>query len=201
MKKNVSTFLLCLIAIALNFLVAFTFCDWLHIPVFMDTIFTVAITFYCGLLPGIFTAIGYNVLSTLTSEIRGYSFDPLLVLFAICGILIVIVTWFFARRKEEFRISTAITILYLVLIAMLSSFASILSSGIIDYVRFSIVELPDRIAPIKNFTDSFVNQHFSLFAACILAQVPVSLTDRLITTFLGFGVYKLMVRFLGNERW
>lgn len=201
MKKNVSTFWLCLAAIALNFLFAFTFCDLLHIPLFMDTIFTVAITFYCGLLPGLFTAVGYNVLTTLTLEMRGYAFDPFAALFAICGCLITLVTWLFARHKEEFRISTIITILYLVLISMLSSFASILSSGIVDFVRFSVVEIPDRIAPIKNFTDSFVNQHFSLFAACILAQVPVSLTDRLITTFLGFGVYKLMVRFLGNERW
>ncbi|QSI01542.1 hypothetical protein DYE50_02970 [Treponema ruminis] len=201
MKKNMSTFLLCMAAIALNFLFAYVFCDVLHIPLFMDTVFTVAITFYCGLLPGLVAAIGYNIISVLTFEIRGYAFDPFAILFAVCGILITLVTWLFARRKEEFRISPVITILYLVLIAMLSSFASIISSGVVDYVRFSLVDLPDRIAPIKNFTDSFVNQHFSLFAACILAQIPVSIMDRLITTFLGFGVYKLMVRFLGKERW
>gem|GEM_PF-4676817 len=68
-------------------------------------------------------------------------------------------------------------------------------------MRFTILDIPDRLAPIKDFTDSFVNMHFSLLASSILAQVPLSITDRLITTFLGFEVFKGMVYFLGEEDW
>lgn len=201
MKKNVSTFLLCLTAIALNFLVAFTFCDWLHIPIFMDTIFTVAITFYCGLVPGIVVAILYNVIATLTLVMRGFTFEIYAVLFAICGVLVALTTWFFARRRENFQINTSITSLYLVLIALVSSLLAVFSGGTIDYIRYSLADLPDRMAPIKNFTDAFRDQNFPLYASCILGQLPISFLDRIVTTFSGYGVYRLMVRLFGEERW
>ena len=46
--------------------------------------------------------------------------------------------------------------------------------------------------PIKSFTESFVHQHFSLLASCILAQIPISFADRLIATFSGYGVYRIV---------
>lgn len=45
-------------------------------------------------------------------------FDPFLFSYAICGILIVLTTWLIVRRKEEFKISATVTILYLFLIAL-----------------------------------------------------------------------------------
>nr|WP_318707801.1 hypothetical protein [uncultured Treponema sp.] len=50
--------------------------------------------------------------------------------------------------------------------------------------------------PIKSFTESFVNHHFSLLVSCILAQIPISFADRLIATFAGYGVYRLCERFI-----
>ena len=201
MHISSKTVWLCLCAEALNFITAYIFYDTLQLPLFMDTIFTVAITFYCGLVPGVLVGLFYNVIATLTLPIREFTFEPFLMLFGICGALVALATWFFARRKEEFRISKAITILYLILIALLSSFLSVLAGGIIDCIRFTLAELPDRMAPIKNFTDTFRSLNYSLLASCFLGQIPVSITDRLITTFAGFGVYRLMVRFLGEEKW
>lgn len=201
MRDLTKTVLICILAMLLNFVVAYFFLDFLHLPLFLDTIFTVAVTFYCGLVPGICVAVGYNIIATSTTVIRGFAFEPLTMLFGITGALIVLVTWFFARKKDEFRITPVITLLYLVLISVLSSFVAIVSSGFIDYFRYTLNDFPDRIAPIKEFTYSFVHQKFSLFASCFLGQIPVSLTDRFITTFAGFGVYKLMVRQLGEEKW
>lgn len=201
MKDITRTILLCILAVSLNFMTGYLFLDIFHIPLFMDTIFTVAIVFYCGLIPGLCVALSYNIIATFTLVIRGFTFEPYPMLFGISGALIALSTWFFARKKEEFRISTSVTLIYLVLIAVISSFCSIISSGIIDYVRYTAANLPDRVGPVRAFTEAFVNQKFSLFAACILGQIPSSITDRLITTFLGFGVYKLMVRVLGEEKW
>lgn len=201
MKNQTKVVLLCLLAEVLNYFTAFLFFDVLHAPLFMDTIFTVAITFYCGLVPGVLVGIFHNIITTLTLTIRGYTFEPLLILFGICGALVAFATWFFARHKAEFRISRTITILYLVLIALFSSLLTIISAGTIDFVRFTLAELPDRMAPIKAFTDAFRSQNFSLLSSCFFAQIPISVTDRLITTFAGYGVYRLMVRFFGNERW
>ena len=165
MKSWVRTLLICLFAEVLNFFTAFLLYDTLHIPLFFDTIFTVAVTFYCGLVPGLCVGAFYNVISTLTLPLRGYTFDPYAFLFGICGMLVAFATWIFARRKEEFRVSAGVTVLYLGLIAMFSSALAVLSSGIIDYVRFTLAELPDRLAPVKNFTDSFVSLNFSLLAS------------------------------------
>ena len=128
--------------------------------------------------------------------VRGI-FSPTNMFFSICGAAIVLVTWAFARKKEEFQLSLPITILYLVLISLLSSSASILIGGVIDFIRFSYFDIPDSMAPIKQFTDGFLSQKFNLFASCILGQIPISMTDRLISTFAGYGVYKLFVKLFG----
>ncbi|MBQ4378571.1 MAG: hypothetical protein II821_05175 [Treponema sp.] len=201
MARITRVFLVCLICEALNYICSYICCDMLHIPLFMDTIFTIAVTFYYGLVPGLCVGIGFNIISALTQVGRGYNFDPFSLLFGVCSAIVAIVTWYFARKKEEFKISRAITLLYLVLIAIISSFLVILTSGMIDFIRFTVLDIPDRIAPVKQFTDSFVDMHFSLLMASILAQVPVSITDRLLTTFMGYGVYKSMVYFLGEEEW
>ena len=120
--------------------------------------------------------------------------------FSVCGAAIVLVTWAFARKKEEFQISVPVTILYLLLISLISSFVTIFLGGTIDYFRFTYLDIPDAMAPIKQFTDSFVSQKFSLFASCILAQIPISLTDRLITTFAGYGVFKLIEKYFGPSK-
>ena len=197
MNRKLKIGLFCFASIFLNLGTTLLFFDVLDVPLFLDTIFTVAIVFYLGLLPGLITGILFNFVDTIFNYlVRGIA-SPTNILFAICGAAIVLVTWAFARRKEEFQLSLPITILYLLLIALLSSFATIFIGGIIDFVRFTYLEIPDSMAPIKKFTESFVSQKFSLFASCILAQIPISITDRLITTFAGYGVYKLCMRFLG----
>ena len=200
-KRVFKLIVLCTLADVLNIVSAFIFYDVLHIPLFMDTIFTVAITFYYGLAPGLVVAVLYNVLAAIVRLERGIGFQPFNMLFGICGALIALVTWIFARRKAEFKISATITCLYLVLIALCSSFVVIFSSGIIDFVRLSYFDTPDMVAPIREFTESFVHQKFSLLASCIFGQIPISFTDRLITTFLGYGVFRLMVKAFGEERW
>ena len=199
MPSFLRTGLLCLLALMLNFLTVFIFYDAMHLPLFLDTIFTVAVTFYLGLLPGLFVSLAYNFLNPLIWYFLGGVLDPFIFLYSICGILIVFSTWIFARNKDEFKISFSITMLYLLLIAMLSSFLTVISSGIIDYFHMRYVNIPDMMSPIKKFTESFLHQRFPLLAACILGQIPVSFTDRMVTTFAGFGVYKLCEKFLGRR--
>lgn len=197
MKRTPKIALFCITAVLLNLGTTLLFYDVLGVPLFFDTIFTVAIVFYLGLIPGLIVGVSFNLVDTLFNMLFRGIFSPTNCFFSICGAAIVLVTWAFSRKKEEFQISKTITILYLLLISLLSSSASIFIGGIIDYVRFTYLDIPDSMAPIKQFTDSFLSQKFSLFASCILAQIPISLTDRLITTFAGFGVYKLIVKLFG----
>lgn len=190
------TSLICIIAEVMNFLTTFIFYQTLKIPLFFDTIFTVAVVFYLGLVPGLVVSIVYNVINSLIWVSRTGFFDPFILMYGICGILIVISTWIIARHKEDFKISVPITLLYLLLISLFSSICSIITSGIIDFFHYKYYEITDMMNPIKNFTESFVYQHFSLLASCILAQIPISFLDRLIATFTGYGVYKLCDKYI-----
>ena len=192
--RKIKLVVICVLAIALNFFSVFIFYDTLKLPLFMDTIFTLAVLFYAGLLPALIVQISYNIINSFVWMFITGSFDVFMLMYTICGILIVVSSWLVARHKKNFEISPLITILYLLLIAMLSSACSVISGGIIDYFHLRCSNIPDMISPIKKFTDAFVRQRFSLFVSCILAQVPVSFADRLITTFAGWGVYKIMRR-------
>ena len=200
MPKPLRTFIICIIAEILNFLTCDIFYHVLNIPLFFDTIFTVAVVFYCGLLPALCVSVGYNLINSLIWICREGVTDPFIFFYTICGVLIVLSTWFFARRKEEFKISPPITILYLVLIALLSSLCTIISSGIIDYFHYIYYDVPDMMNPIKTFTESFVQHRFSLLISCILAQIPISFADRCIATFAGYGIYRLAERFIDRRQ-
>ena len=197
MKRSCNISLFCIASIFLNLLATFLVFDVFNIPLFFDTVFTVAIIFYLGLVPGLVVGILFNIVDALFNYLIQGVFSPTNMCFSLCGAAIVLITWAFARKKEEFKISTTVTLLYLLLISLLSSAASIFIGGIIDFIRFSYFEIPDSMAPIKQFTESFLSQRFSLFASCILGQIPISLTDRLITTFAGYGLYKLYLKIFG----
>lgn len=197
MRRNWKIALFCFASILLNMVTSVLVYDVSHIPLFQDTIFTVAIVFYLGLVPGLIVGILYNIVDAVCNFLIRGVYSPTNACFAICGAAIVLITWAFSRKKEEFQISVAVTILYLLLIALLSSCASIFIGGILDYIRYSYFDIPDSMAPIKQFTESFVSQKFSLFASCILGQIPISMTDRLISTFAGYGVYKIYLKIFG----
>lgn len=196
MHKVPRIIILCIIAEILNFLTADIFYHALNIPLFFDTIWTVAVVFYLGLVPGLCVSLGYNIINTILWSFQEDFFDPFMLSYSICGVLIVLSTWLIARKKGEFKISIMVTILYLVLIALLSSFCTIIAGGIIDYFHLKHYEIPDMMNPIKKFTESFLHQRVGLLASCILAQIPISFLDRLLATFAGFGIYKLLDRFL-----
>lgn len=198
MRKNVKTVFICAGAELLNLATAILVYHVLGIPLFLDTVFTVAVVFCCGLVPALCVSLGYNFLDALKWAYLTGAPDPFMFLYSICGILIVLSTWLVARR-EEFRISPATTLLYLFLIAILSSACTVISSGIIDYFHYIVLGIPDGMNPIKEFAESFVRQRFSLLASCILAQIPISFLDRLVSTFSGYGVFLLAERLGGKK--
>ena len=199
MDKPAKTVLICILAVFFNFVSVFLFFDLIHLPLFMDTIFTIAVVFYCGLIPGLLVQISYNILNGFVWYLKTGTFDFFIMLYVICGILIVISTWIIARHKNNFSEGLFISFVYLVVIATVSSFCSVIAGGTIDYFHYKCFNITDVVSPIKKFADGFMRQNFGLYFSCIVAQIPVSFTDRLITTFAGFGVYRLMQRTLGRE--
>lgn len=75
----------CLLSIIGNIATSFL-ASALHAPIFLDTIFTVAITFYAGLVPGLIVAVLHNPIKTfIRSVIYGIDLFYFGSLYAVCG--------------------------------------------------------------------------------------------------------------------
>ncbi len=186
--------LLSIFAVAGNIILVF-FVRKSNVPVFMDTIFTVAVTFYAGLIPGLLAAVMYNPAITLIdcfmadSEIYVFDF-----LYSICGMVIVLITWQISRNKEEFLFSKAVTVLYLTIIACASSFVSSICASVLDTVIRPLFAKSAGFSPIDSVQVQLQRENVSTFLSFLLPRIPISLFDRLLSTFAGYGVSLVMVK-------
>ncbi len=181
------------IAQIINLLGIFLISDTLHIPLFMDTIGTVFIVFYAGLIPGLIVGLSYNMFRVFFIMLfYGNSFYPWESLYSLCGAAIVFFTWFFFWKIRSFYLSKTITILYLILISLVTAFASSVIGGSIEVLRRFFFDDQAYLNPVNNFVVSFLGQHFGLWISCIFSRIPISLLDRLISTFLGAAIYQLV---------
>ena len=188
-KKIAFTGLLCLLALLLNIASAML-ASTLKLPAFLDTIFTVAITFYSGLIPGIIVAALFNPAMTLIrcamtgSELFLYDF-----LYALCGILFVIACWLFSRNKKEFHFNRRVTLLYLLIIVFFSTFLSSFSASALDTFIRPLFEKASGFSAIDDISLIFQKLNFSVFLSYLLPRIPITLLDRFICTFAAYGIY------------
>ena len=168
------------------------FCDRLHVPLFLDTIGTVALTFYAGLFPGLAVAVLFNIIRTLilatNPENTLYIWE---MLYSLCGMAIVFCTWLFSRKKSNFHCSIAVTFFYLVLTAIVSALASSIIGGTVETVIRTIFNGMMYESFTGHFAMAFIGEHFCTFLSCILSRIPMTILDRLVCTFAGFILYRL----------
>ena len=167
----------------------------LHAPIFLDTIFTVAITFYAGFVPGLIVAVLHNPIRTfIRSVIYGTDLFYFGSLYAVCGMLIVLSTWIFSRNKKDFFFNRTVTVLYLLIIVFVSSFLSCFSASALDTFIRPLLNDSLRFFPIDIFSIPFQKLKFGMFLSYLLPRIPITVLDRLICTFSGFGLYRLVER-------
>lgn len=199
MKKIGFTAALIFAAVLGNIATSF-FSAVLELPAFFDTIFTVAITFYAGLVPGIIVASLTNPLMTvLRCLIYGTEIFYFDFLYSACGIFIVLTTWTISRNKKEFFFSRAVTVLYLLVIAFASSFLSCFSASFLDTFIRPLFEKHSRFSAIDSFSMAFQKLKFNVFLSYLLPRIPLTVLDRLICTFAGFGIYRFAEKNLGGR--
>ena len=184
----------CLLSIAGNLATSFL-ASALHAPIFLDTIFTVAITFYAGLVPGLIVAVLHNPIKTfIRSVIYGTSLFYFGSLYAVCGMLIALSTWIFSRNKKDFFFNRTVTVLYLLIIVFVSSFLSCFSASALDTFIRPLLNDSLRFFPIDIFSIPFQKLKFGIFLSYLLPRIPITVLDRLICTFSGFALYRMIER-------
>ncbi len=176
--------------ISFNHLVSYA----LKIPLFLDTIGTVYITFAVGWIPGIICA----VLTTLADSLIGGYFLQLPCLYVLCSLSAVGVTLFFKNYVFNTN-SPGIRIAYLFIMSIIMCLVISIMGGLIDSfcITFSSYTSTTPVAS-DYFKPNFYQIGFSQLGTNIVSRFPVNIIDRPITVFTAYGTV-LLTRNLINK--
>jgi hypothetical protein len=186
--------LLCAAAVAANFLLNFLIENILSLPLFLDTLFTITVTFLAGTPAGIITAVLTSLTIGLIHRYAFWEFYP----YVFCTITEVILVRVFQRGFKTIlalplaewlsfrgiRLLSALLLLSLVMCVVVS-----ISGGLIAFIVTSLLSLPIS-KPSANmlFVLSLTRYNIPSLATEILSRIPVNIVDRPVSVFGGYGI-------------
>ncbi|MDR1625128.1 MAG: hypothetical protein LBT33_01190 [Spirochaetia bacterium] len=162
----------------------------LGIPLFMDTLFTVAATFLFGplhgCLAGVFTALVYQTISA-----------PQDFLYVLCSASGVGVAWFFQRHYHLLEKDGEHGAFHLVSILLtLSLYTCILMSVSGGFIAWLIPILwPETLlhtTPVSYFKLGMFLNRYPVLLAEIISRFPVNIPDRLLSVYGAYGLALLL---------
>ena len=204
MRKTALMFLFCISGTALNIIFNRVFAgSGMGLPLYMDTVLTIAVTFIGGLFWGCLTGVLTNIIGHTISfwGWEGY-------LFSLCNILTAVITWKFScifrteltfisgknekenlRSASFFRSRRLDNIMSLIFVLMLLSFILCFSISIMGGLIASLIDIiktPQSINPASQHSDFYSGLPLVLME--IVSRIPINIVDRIISVFAGFGI-------------
>jgi hypothetical protein len=205
-KRNLKFILalpfLCLGGALLNVVTGNFFRDALGVPLFMDTLFTVAMTFYGGLLCGVLTGLLTN---PIVNMFNFYGWADLL--YAFCNAAAALVTVLFIRlfpaelrfgagkavKADKRRLGPLMNILAVLLV--LSFVMCIVISILGGLTAVLIRPLGGSSNPGPElFKLALLRKNLPAIVTEILSRIPLNIIDRLLSVFGGYGFAALLRR-------
>ena len=203
---------LCLVSAFLNSAVSYVINDVGKALLFLDTLFTAAMCFAFGLVPGLVTALLLPVFSVFKYMLMGLELANTwwTFLFVICVILEVLLIFSFMgkikplddafRKKPSFDTFIGLVPILLVL-AVLDCMVVSMSGGIIDFflTKFTV---PKASYPEESIKLGLLRSNVPLMASAVLSRIPVNMIDRFFVVFGGWGVsilYRKVVKQVKSE--
>jgi len=194
--------LLCILAVAGNFFLN-NFCVYyVKFPLFLDTVFNVALTFAAGLIPGLVTAL----LSYVALNSWAIGFYP----FILCSIVEVLLVWRLMPVSREMKQSekaalpaafsyigvfTRLMVLYIV-----CSLAISVLGGVIDYLHYTVLSNSKLSFSAEDaFKISLLRSGIPVLAIDILSRIPVNIVDRFIVIFGGYFISRPIKQIINNK--
>ncbi|MDR2964699.1 MAG: hypothetical protein LBU88_02870 [Treponema sp.] len=192
--KIIKLVVICILASLANIFLSVFFRSFLGFPLFLDTVFTAAVTFAFGLIPGIAVA----ALSLLIPCIYYKSIN----FFILCSIAEVLLIHTlkpapmnipdFAPKEKIIAYYTSIAAKLMFLYIICAITISVLG-GVIDYV--SQVFLGKHYFSVEdNFKLSLIMNNLPILAVNILSRIPVNIVDRFIVIFGGYFISRGLVK-------
>ncbi|MFP3043775.1 hypothetical protein LQZ19_18340 [Treponema primitia] len=196
----------------LNMLIQYFSRGWLGIPLFLDTVLTMTVTFYGGVFWGALTGALTNLIE---QSLPFYGWLPYL--FVLCNIAVALVTALFIRwfpqelsinytekqlskshGKSLWQSQWLQDLMGRAIVLVLLSFALCLVISILGGFfaviigHFSPSLTTASVSPEQNFALALERRHLSAIIVSIGSRIPMNLLDRLISSFAGYGLAVLL---------
>ncbi|MEE3314023.1 MAG: hypothetical protein VZR56_07685 [Treponema sp.] len=191
-KKFWKIALVVIVAGVLDFLAETLFQDVLHVPLFFDMIFAMAVLFVYGPIASMLVYV-VNVSIVCVKMKIVYGSTDFVYLYSLSALAIILVTWLFVRKKENMKKSVNFTFLYILTASVCAGLCSCVVSGLINYFAYS---MNARSLDVEKIIFAFTGEQLGVLASSILGRIPITVLDRIITTFLGFGISVLYTKLL-----
>ena len=196
-RKNIIILTALSIAAALlNILLTGFIMNFLKFPLFLDTVFTAAISFAFGIIPGIFTAVLTWLLPCVFYN--GFSF------YILCSIaeVVLICTLKPSARETPFytskeKIAAALTALVskLFLLYILCAVTISVIGGVVDYITHLFVER-NYYSVDDLFKQGLFMSNLPVLAVNTISRLPINIVDRFIVIFGGYYISRGLVKFI-----
>ena len=109
-------------------------------------------------------------------------------LYSISALTIIVITWLFIRRNGSLKKNVNRTFIILLSAAIFSGLACSVVSG---FINFFIYFKNENDLAYDRVIFAFNGEQFGFLASAILGRIPVTILDRIITTFAAFGIFNL----------
>ena len=178
--------------------------QFMFLPLYMDTIFTISITFLAGPVWGCFTGLLTNLIG---HTYNFWGFESYL--FALCNIATALITWMFCRifpdkltyrhisadyasfasAKSRYLDEIMSKAFALTLLSFTLCFAISILGGLITFF-IELIRSSAENNPVTNpaSVPTMFYSDMPFLAKEIMSRIPINIIDRLISAFLGFGI-------------
>jgi hypothetical protein len=184
----------------------------LGLSLYLDTVFTIAVTLSFGLLPGLLTGVvlypSYGILRNIILHTGADTFWAVNA-FILCTVSEILLVSIFrsritpesgrglengppARRRPpsgEPSMSSFIGIAaHLMVLAAFDCVLVSITGGLVDFLLYTLSASPRGPYPEDIFKLSLFRNNMPYLATAILSRIPINIVDRFIAVFAGYGI-------------
>jgi hypothetical protein len=201
-RDIIKIIIFCVLAALLNILLNNFVMNFLRLPLFLDTVFTAAVAFSAGIIPGMAVAV-LNWLGACIyyKEIQYYVFCSIAEVLIICAFKPPAPDVPNFASKERVAASYAALISKLFLLYILCAVTVSVLGGIIDYLSQLLNKTHSLHSSVEDtFKPGLIMSNMPLLAVNIISRLPINIVDRFIVIFAGFFISRGLIKLLNNRR-
>jgi len=172
-----------------------TFIINFRIPLFLDTVFTAAIAFAFGVIPGIFTALlTWFLLGIYYGGFNFYFICSIAEVLIICALKPTAPDIPNFASKEKIAASYTALVSKLFLLYVLCAVTISVLGGVVDYIANLFVER-NYYSVEDLFKPGLFISNMPVLAVNIISRLPINIVDRFVVIFGGYLVSRILVKF------